>query len=285
MQVGYCSIQHLELDPAFICLPMTDQFPRLRLCSNPCPSFPDRRITICFFTMPELPDSSPAKTTASTTPREGPTSRPVSTAPTSNKPDDDADTPDAPLQNRPKTSPLTLFLGIACAILVIVAVVLWGKLGIRDKTIQQRTNRSEQLQAGATHLQGEVDEAKAETVRVQKQLDDARIAANQLKTDLDKSKANAVELQSQLEKARSSSTDFQTQMAEAKVASLKRQGEVEVAQAQTAVMQTQLNKAKTDMTQLQAQFAESKAQIADLQTKLEKAQQEIVTLQKPPVKK
>ena len=193
--------------------------------------------------------------------------------------------PGTPPTRPAKKSPLTIFLSVLCAVLVITVIVLWGKLGIRDKTIEQKTNRTEQLQTGATNLQSEVDQAKAETARVQKQLDEATTASAQLKTDLDKSKADSVDLQSQLDKARKSATDFQTQMAEAKVASLKRQGEVEVAQAQTSVMQTQLNKAKSDLTQAQAQLTEANAKTTDLQEKLEKAEQTILSLSKPPAKK
>lgn len=229
-----------------------------------------RRASVFLSQMPDTPETSSAPKPAGDARPESSSRNPASTAPA----------------RRPvKNSPLPVVLGITCAVLAISVLVLWGKIGIRDKTIEQKANRAEQLQTGATRLQEEVDQAKAETVRVQKQLDEATAASTQLKTDLEKSKADGAELQSQLDKARKTATDFQTQMGEAKVASLKSQGAVEVAQAQTAVLQTQANKVKTDLSQSQAQIADLKSQVNDLRENLQKAEQTIMDLQRPQDKK
>ena len=224
-----------------------------------------------FFTqMPDTPEASSTPKSAGDPKPESPSRSPAAVV---------------PAKRPPKNSSLTVFLGVICAVLAIFVLVLWGKVGIRDKTIEQKANRADQLQTGATHLQEEVDQAKAETVRVQKQLAEATATTTQLKSDLEKSKADGVELQSQLEKERNIAAGFQTQTAEAKVASLKSQGAVEVAQAQTAVMQTQANKAKTDLSQADAQIADLKTQVNDLRGNLQKAEQTIMDLQKPQSKK
>ena len=228
----------------------------------------------------KTPKTDAAKDSAQAPTRESQGARPAAPArENQSKSADAGDDDDSREHPAPaKSSPWVAVLGVLCAILLITVVVFSSKVSARDKTIVENKNRNDQVQAASTKLQSDVDDAKADSARLQKQLNEATAASDLLKADAEKTKATSADLQGRLDKARAQVTTFQTQAEEAKVASLKHQGEVEVAQAQTAVMQEQLNKARTDLADL-------KAQMADLQAKLDKAEAEVVRLQKPAGKK
>jgi septal ring factor EnvC (AmiA/AmiB activator) len=188
--------------------------------------------------------------------------------------------------DRPKdASPWAITFAVTSLALLLLLGFFWSKILDRDRSIQATKNRSEQIEAGVVAREGLLDEARAISGRLQKQLDETKEEIFQLKAAQDKAKLGADLLQAQLDKARAGSTAFQTQMEEAKVASLRRQGEVEIAQAQTAVAQTQADKARSDLVGTQAELAEARTRADDLQARLDKADKEITQLKKLPVKR
>lgn len=223
--------------------------------------------------VPPAPAAAPAATTAPARPRGA-------------APDTATSNSDEEAADRPKdVSPWAIAFAVTSLVLMILLGVFWSKIKDRERSIQATKNRSEQIEASVVSRQGLLDEAKAISGRLQKQLAETTAEIIQLKAAQDKARAGAEQLQTQLDKVRAGSTAFQTQMEEAKVASLKRQGEVEVAQAQTAVAQTHAAKAKADLAGAQAQLAEARTHAADLQAKLAKADNEIAQLKKLPAKK
>ena len=185
----------------------------------------------------------------------------------------------------PKAQWLPIALGVGCAVLLLLVMILWGRISDRDRTIDESRNRLVQVQGGGALLQVQANEAKTETARLQKLLEEANAKSVQHMAESAKAKADAAKIQAQLEESRATANDFQTRMAEAKVASLRHQGEVETAQAQTAVMLTQLTQATTERTELQAQLAQAKTTLDEVQKKLRGAEQEITLLKNPPARK
>jgi hypothetical protein len=202
-------------------------------------------------------------------------SGPEIASPFTNRPRVEARDPDTGAPPAPPRSPvLAIALGVLSAILLISTFIMWSRVGSRDETIAQITNRSDQLQSDAVVLRTQVDEDKVSAAAVQKHADDAQAQSVLDKADLDRANASAMDLQRTLDKTRILATDFQSQMEGAKVASIKHEGEVDIAQARAAVMQIQLNKATADTSQLQAQLADTQGKLADseaLVAQLEKA--------------
>lgn len=179
---------------------------------------------------------------------------------------------------------MSLALGGAAFVLLLVAVALWVNVGDRDTLLLQGTSRLNQAQAAVVSLQAQVDADKAAAVRIQKRMEEVRAESVLRVSDLDKVKSADVDLQNDLEKARLAATDFQTRMENAKVVSIKHQGEVEIALAQAAVLQAQLNKALADTAEAQAQLLASKAETAGVQLKLDDDERQLDKLLKRPSK-
>ena len=225
-------------------------------------------------TMPD--DTSPALT--KTPP--APAARPALAADRS--PPDTFDA--APAQPAPRSILAYVFGAVSVALLITV-IVLWSQVRSRNTSLVQNQNHSDQVQAGATVLQAQLDKTTDELARVQKQKNEADAESAQNKSDLAKSKAGTLEIQGRIDQLRINATAFQTQMEEAKVASIKHQGEVEIARAQTTVAQTALNESKAESAKLQTQLDESKALVSDVQAKLAAAEKNLVAQQKPAVKR
>src|ERR1700678_4199334 len=94
--------------------------------------------------------------------------------------------PAAPAPAPARNPFVSIALGVLSVILLIVAVALWMKLGVRDEAITQNKNRSDQVQADTDVLRAQLDESKAATAALQKKMDETKAAADQSKAELDK---------------------------------------------------------------------------------------------------
>ena len=160
-----------------------------------------------------------------------------------------------------KRSPWLIVLGALSAVLLIMVVVSGSKTTALKTSVTEYQNRAAQYASASALMQTQLDTAKADTVRLQALLGEAKGKSELLGGQVDKN-------------------GFQSQMEDAKVASIRHQGEVEIAQAQATVSQTQMNDAKADTARLQGLLDKSRASSADLQTRLTKAEADIAALQK-----
>ena len=151
--------------------------------------------------MPESPDIKPEKKAVPANAKPAP----VDTG------EDTADT-NPPPQRQSRGVLLPIILGSVCVILIFAVLSMWNKLGARDEAVMNGENRLTQVQARMDPLLAQVEDAKANALRLQKQIDEAKSGAILLKDDLEKARTANTDLQSELERARVNSTGFQMQM-------------------------------------------------------------------------
>ncbi len=94
--------------------------------------------------MPDAPVPNPEKTAA---PVSSPGKNPAA-------PDSGPDKTDVPAPVPAKSSPLIIVFGVLSAVLFIIAMVFWIKVGVRDRTIAQIQNRADQIEANRASMRG-----------------------------------------------------------------------------------------------------------------------------------
>ncbi len=93
----------------------------------------------------------------------------------------------------------------------------------------------------------------------QKQLSDSRAETAKVQSELDEIKSSTTQSQAQLDAAKAQVLDLQAQLDRSKAASSQTQSQLDAAKTQTADMQSQLNKSRAQETDFEAQLKQANA--------------------------
>jgi hypothetical protein len=173
--------------------------------------------------------------------------------------------PTAPHKEAGRHSGWPLSILAACAVLVIVVIVLGVKVGRLNTQVADGQKQLTDAKSAGAQAQTQLEQAKAATIDVRSQLDKANAQLTDAKSQLDQSRDAAARTQVLMDRAKVQLADLQAQLDKSK--------------AQSADLLSQLNQSAAASARLLTQVDQDRIQAMDLQARLTKAESDIAELQ------